>query len=59
MIRSHSQHRLRQARPCNTASPGIPAMAAMLDGRIVYAAGGSQPHNCRVTAGKPGRGEPR
>jgi len=42
---------------------GDPAMAAMLDGRIVCAAGGGQPRGTRhdggAAAGKPGRGEPR
>jgi hypothetical protein len=63
MIRPPSRHRLRQARPGNTASTGIPAMAAMLDGRIVCAASGSQPrsthHECGAAAGKPGPDEPR
>ena len=63
MTRPPSRYRLRQARPCNTASTGIPAMAAMLDGRIVCAASGGQPrgthHDGGAAAGKPGRGEPR
>jgi hypothetical protein len=63
MMRPPSWHRLCQARPCNTTSTGIPAMVAMLDGRIVCAASGSQPrsthHDRGAAVGKPGRGELR
>jgi len=63
MTRPPSRYRLCQARPCSTASTGIPAMAAMSAGRVVCAAGGGQPrsthHDGGAAAGKPGRGEPR
>jgi hypothetical protein len=63
MTRPRSRYRLRQARPCNTASTGIPAMATVLGSRAVCAESGSQTrsmhHDGGAAAGKPGRGEPR